>query len=124
MKTLYMILGLSFFSTMVMAQTAVSSVGNKKDGSGAALASYVATGKVVAPDTPKRSQGKTFGEKVSGGLVAGTTGNSTTTQKSENPLNQGEGTAQTNPMHQTDAKKASPGNPIGGIIVKGARKEN
>ena len=71
-------------------------------GSGAAAASYAATGRVAKPaDTPrsgKQTQGSSFGEKVNQGLHAA-------------------GSA----LAQGASLTASPGNPIGGIIVKGGK---
>lgn len=71
-------------------------------GGGAAAASYAATGRVAAPtDTPragKQTQGATFGEKINQGLHAA-------------------GSA----IAQGASLTYSPGNPIGGIIVKGGK---
>lgn len=67
----------------------------------------------MTPTTTKQTQGTTFGEKVDQGLqpAAG---------KSNNPLYEDKGTATTNPLSES-SKMASPGNPIGGIIVKGGK---
>lgn len=67
----------------------------------------------MTPTTARQTQGKTFGEKVDQGLQPAA-------QKSNNPLYEDKGTATTNPL-AGQAKLASPGNPIGGIIVKGGK---
>jgi hypothetical protein len=84
---------------------ATSRVGKTKlagGGGGAAAASYAATGRVISPtDTPragKQTQGASFGEKVNQGLHAA-------------------GSA----VAQGASLTLSPGNPIGGIIVKGGK---
>ncbi|TCC96927.1 hypothetical protein [Pedobacter hiemivivus] len=146
MKTFTLIFALSFIGSIAFGQAKVSNVGTLKGtGGGAAAASYAATGKVVLPsDTPKTStgsilpqktavlggtvpgasvissakqtQGTTFGEKVNQGLHAA---GSSAAIKTENPLYQGSGAEQNNPLHKTETKVANPGTPIGGVIVKG-----
>jgi hypothetical protein len=123
MKTYTLIFALSFIGSVAFGQAQVSTVGTLggNAGSGAAAASYAATGKAIAPsDTTKKAvspttslarlstnmtvarqtQGATFGEKVNQGLHAA-------------------GSA----VASGAVKVASPGNPIGGIIVKGGKNE-
>jgi len=42
-------------------------------------------------------------------------------KKSDNPIYTGNGQSGENPLHKNEARVASPGNPIGGIIVKGGK---
>ncbi|MGN6490979.1 MAG: hypothetical protein ACTHLE_03205 [Agriterribacter sp.] len=65
----------------------------------------------MTPTTARQTQGSTFGEKVNQGLQPAAA-------KSNNPLYKDKGTATNNPL-AGQSKLANPGNPIGGIIVKG-----
>ena len=122
MKTYTLIFALSFISSIAFSQAK-----GKTGGSGAAAASYAATGKAIIPSdttktsTPKQTQGKNFGEKVNQGLHAAGSAVASGAAKTENPLYQGNAGSQDNPLHKSEAKVASPGNPIGGIIVKGGK---
>ncbi|TZF85878.1 hypothetical protein FW774_02060 (plasmid) [Pedobacter sp. BS3] len=123
----YRIMKLNFGITMA--------IGKKRPAkpAGAASASYAAPGKLIKPQgvdntnspdstnaasrismnvtTPKRTQGKTFGEKVAQGIAA---------NEGDNPLYKGNGTKGDNPLYDP-AKRAMPGSPIGGIVVKGGK---
>lgn len=153
MKTYRLIFALSFISFISSGQAKVSGTGKLAgSGGGAAAASYAATGKVVLlSDTPKTSigtatqqqvtlsgaalpggavvsstrqtQGTTFGEKVNQGLHAAGSAVASGASKTDNPLYQGNTGAQDNPLHKSEAKITSPGNPIGGIIVKGGKNK-
>lgn len=67
----------------------------------------------MTPTTARQTQGKTFGEKVSQGMQPAAA-------KTTNPLYNDNGTQTTNPLSE-QSKLASPGSPIGGIIVKGGK---
>lgn len=125
MKTYTLIFVLSFISSIAFSQVK----GKGGSGGGAAAASYAATGKaIMSSDTAKTSitkqtQGATFGEKVDQGLHAAGSVVASGAAKTENPLYQGNAGSQNNPLHKSEANVASPGNPIGGIIVKGGKNK-
>ncbi|WP_316810804.1 hypothetical protein [Pedobacter heparinus] len=148
MKTYTLIFALSFISSITFGQAnEVSGIGKRAGIGAGAAASYAATGKTILPDTPKtnfttpreagllsaeipgasvissakQTQGSSFGEKVNQGLHAAGSAVVSGEAKTENPLYQGSGRAQNNPMHKSEASVASPGNPIGGIIIKGGK---
>lgn len=126
MKTYTLVFALSFISSIAFSQVKGKQGGS---GGGAAAASYAATGKAIMPSdtaktgTPKQTQGATFGEKVSQGLHAAGSAVASGAAKTENPLYHGNAGSQNNPLHKSEAKAASPGNPIGGIIVKGGKNK-
>jgi hypothetical protein len=89
----------------------------------------------MTPTTTRQTQGKTFGEKVTQGMAA---------DNGDNPLYQGSATSGENPMYEANKisgnnplyegnttsgvnpvydpnKRAMPGSPIGGIVVKGGK---
>jgi|GEM_PF-1410470 len=69
----------------------------------------------------KQTQGTTFGEKVNQGLHSAGSAVANGAAKTDNPLYSDNGHSQENPLHKSAAKTANPGNPIGGIIVKGGK---
>lgn len=131
---------ISGFAQQAVMVSAGDSVKGGLTKSGAVSASYAAGRLSMTPTTPKQTQGKTFGEKVAGGLqigapamatgVSGTGGISKTggavsasyaagrlsmtptTPKQTQGMNFGEKVAQ---------GMAAPGQPIGGIVVKGGK---
>lgn len=66
----------------------------------------------MTPTTARQTQGRSFGEKVEGGLQSAGA-------KSNNPLYEDKGTHTTNPL--SGQSQARPGSPIGGIVVKGGK---
>lgn len=65
----------------------------------------------MTPTTTRQTQGKNFGEKVAQGAAA---------TNNNNPVYQGNISSGVNPMYDPN-KRAMPGSPIGGIVVKGGK---
>ncbi len=87
-----------------------SSKGGPNKPGGAVSSSYAAGRLSMTPTTTRQTQGSNFGEKVAQGMAAD---NST-----GNPLYKGQGSETNNPLA---GMSTAPGNPIGGIIVKGGK---
>ncbi|MBN8861013.1 MAG: hypothetical protein J0H29_21660 [Sphingobacteriales bacterium] len=88
-----------------------SSKGGMAKPGGAVSSSYAAGRLSMTPTTTRQTQGKSFGEKVAQGMAA---------SNGDNPLYQGNASSGVNPMYDPN-KRAMPGQPIGGIIVKGGK---
>lgn len=67
----------------------------------------------MTPTTTRQTQGKNFGEKVSQGMQPAAA-------QTNNPLYEDKGSKGENPLFESSGL-ARPGNPIGGIIVKGGK---
>lgn len=88
---------------------------------GAALPGGSVISSAVPTSAGKQTQGATFGEKVNQGLHSAGSAVANGSAKTDNPLYNGNSNSQENPLHKSAAKTATPGNPIGGIIVKGGK---